>query len=470
MDHTRNSIADLALDNANLLQTAASEAEVRITWVLMGLLVMVCVVTVPFADKLWPASTLLFSGAGVASFAEVTTGVLLLSQALPLRHYAGLALGIGYLLGGLVIFVNIFLVRDVSTRLWVFRLWHTVFVTGVVLYAWMHGRVHPRFSRRKFLTRARVALAGSGVFLTLLILYVEYMPFTLPAIYHHGFYATTPNIVVNAIQLVVMFIAWWLLLMAPEKTALSSWMCVVACAVVIDILLFVLGGRMFSVGLYISKLNNLVAATMIFGLIFYRQVRIQNELFYHRASLLRDNRKLARLAMTDSLTGLPNRGWLDETLEREVAWAKRHNAMIAVCVIDLDDFKPVNDRYGHPMGDRLLVEFSRHLSEVLRREEHLVRLGGDEFVLILKDIQHLGEVPGIMKRVADAISVPFELSPSVSVKVGASIGVAIYPYIVAGGDLVREADQALYRSKQDKANRERIWTVHEVEGMPKLFG
>lgn len=467
MTRRREARAEQTLNDINMLQAKPSTAEVRGAWLVMGGLVLACLLTVPFASKQWVASTLLFAGAGIAAFAEITAGTILLSQALPLRHDAGLALGLGYLLGGAVIIVNLLFVRDVATRLWMFRLWHAVFVLGVLVYALLHARTGLPFKRSRFWARTRLALGGAGLFIVLLLLYLAFRPFPLPVIIHGVDFVTFSDVLVNGIELGVMLLAWFVLLTARNKTVLSVWMTVVACAVSIDIVLFVLGGRLFSVGLYISKLNNLIAATLIFGVILYRYVRIQKELFRHQAWLVRSNRRLARLASTDTLTGLPNRVALDQFMEHALARATRHETLLAVCVIDLDDFKPVNDRHGHEMGDRLLAAFSRRLSGVLRKEEYFARLGGDEFVLVLEDLRDIDHVPLAMKRITESLMEPFALSDQLSVTVSASIGVAVYPYVENGRDLMRVADQALYRSKRDKVGRDLNWAMHEVAGMPK---
>ncbi|AOV18751.1 hypothetical protein BJI67_16040 (plasmid) [Acidihalobacter aeolianus] len=370
-----------------------------------------------------------------------------------------------------MILTNILFVKDVATRLWVFRLWHTVFVLGVFIYAWTCAQAKRiRFRRNFFWSRARWSTVIAITLMALLVLYEQFEPFPLPPIIHGTDFLTWQDVTVNGVQFVVMLWAWWLLQKHAERTVLSAWMSVVACAVAIDILLFVLGGRLFSVGLYISKLNNLIGATMIFVVMLARYIMIQRDVMLNRADLLRANRKLARMALTDPLTGLPNRAGLDQYLERAVAWAERHKSMIAVAIIDLDDFKPVNDRYGHPVGDQLLRAFSERVSRLLRGEEMLARLGGDEFVLVLRELGDIRDVSVAMKRVSDAVSVPFDLPERVSVKVGASIGVAVYPYAGEDVDLVRVADQALYASKNDKHGRKKIWALHEVEGMPQTIG
>lgn len=457
----REKYVNLTLNDINLLHAPPTVAEIRATWLVMGVLLVGCLVTIPFAAQQWPASHLLYAAAGVAAFSEITTGLLLLTQAMLLRQNSGLVLGMGYLLGGLVILVNLLGARDVATRLWLFRLWHGVFVLGVLAYAVLNTRDDQHTGRHAFRLWVRPAIGGGIVFIAALILYLIFRPFALPVIIHDSDYITFPNVLVNGAQLLIVLLAWALLLTARRKTVLSVWMEVVACAVAIDIVLFVLGTTLFSAGLYISKLNNLIAATLIFGVIFYRYIRIQTELHKHRVALLRANRRLARMALTDTLTGLPNRAALDQCLEQALGRVARTESRLAVCVIDLDDFKHVNDQYGHEMGDRLLCAFTKRLSSVLRKGEYFARLGGDEFVLVLEHLLGREQLPMIMKRITSCLADPFVLSPDLMLFVNASVGVALYPDFLTSNDLVRAADQALYRSKDSKTDRLQSWTLNE---------
>jgi len=282
--------------------------------------------------------------------------------------------------------------------------------------------------------------------------------YRIPEIIHSTNYTTRPDLLVNGIQLVVVRAAWVMLLTARRKTVLSVWMGLVACAVAIDVVLFVLGATLFSVGLYVSKMNNFLAAPLVFGVIFYRYIRTQADLHRHRTELVEANRRLAQLALTDPLTDLPNRAALDQTLERALTHARRTDTNIAVCVVALDDFKPVNDRYGHETGDRLLRAFSERVSGVLRKGEYFARLGGDEFVMVLENLSGRGEIDAVMKRIADALSRPFVFSQDLVLFVNASIGVAVSSDLKDGSDLMRAAD---HRVKANKAERKRIRAIDD---------
>ncbi len=169
---------------------------------------------------------------------------------------------------------------------------------------------------------------------------------------------------------------------------------------------------------------------------------------------LRENQvRMESLAYFDPLTNLPNRTLLADRIHQALAQAERHNTLLAVCYLDLDGFKTVNDNWGHPVGDQLLVEVARRLQGCIRAGDTVARLGGDEFVLLLGDAQDIHEVEQAVRRVLSGLSAPLRLGDLVP-RLTASIGVAIHP---RDGDnldtLLRHADQAMYVAKQGGKNR-----------------
>ena len=163
--------------------------------------------------------------------------------------------------------------------------------------------------------------------------------------------------------------------------------------------------------------------------------------------------QLEHLIHHDPLTGLPNRVLLNDRLDMAVSRANRSGQNIAVCFMDLDGFKLINDKYGHAAGDTLLVEIARRLSTISRSIDTVARLGGDEFILILNSISGEGECRHMLERVMEIIRNPFEISGS-EVQISTSIGVAIYPdHITDGSALLRHADQAMYIAKQKGRSR-----------------
>ena len=171
-------------------------------------------------------------------------------------------------------------------------------------------------------------------------------------------------------------------------------------------------------------------------------------MFSDISRLKKHEEELNRIAYFDPLTGAPNRRLLDDRLRQAIAHSRRTGKPLAVCVIDLDGFKPVNDQLGHEAGDQVLIGIVDRLGAILRASDTVARLGGDEFVLLLEDIE--GE--RVLERVLEAIRTPIALA-SQQVCVSASIGVTLFPEDDADPDtLLRHADQAMYRAKQRGRN------------------
>lgn len=161
--------------------------------------------------------------------------------------------------------------------------------------------------------------------------------------------------------------------------------------------------------------------------------------------------ELDRMAHFDPLTGVPNRRLLSDRLDQAIARSQRNAKPMAVCYLDLDGFKPVNDRFGHEAGDHLLVEITHRLKRVLRSDDTLARLGGDEFVLLFGDLDGVDDL-SVLNRVLDAVVQPVDIKGQ-AVSVSASIGVALYPEDDVDADtLLRHADQAMYTAKQAGKN------------------
>lgn len=160
-------------------------------------------------------------------------------------------------------------------------------------------------------------------------------------------------------------------------------------------------------------------------------------------------KQLHERATHDRLTGLANRGALEEHFERMAARARRSGELMAVQYIDLDAFKPINDAYGHEAGDEVLKEVARRLKLAVRGHDVVARLGGDEFVILQTAISHAGDVEALAERVHEYLAKPIALSSGGNVTVGASIGIGLFPEY---GDelqrLLKVADAAMYRDKQ----------------------
>ncbi len=175
--------------------------------------------------------------------------------------------------------------------------------------------------------------------------------------------------------------------------------------------------------------------------------------------------KLEYLAMHDVLTGLNNRYALDYEIERIVARANRYNSTFVICMIDLDDFKSVNDTYGHNVGDEVLRAVARRLKSSLRSSDFVARLGGDEFVALIEDIKDRDDLVKVLKKIEKAITLPIEIDGITTVKIGVSMGVYLYhpDDDKKPKEALRCADIALYESKNNKDTRGESWVIYTEE-------
>lgn len=158
--------------------------------------------------------------------------------------------------------------------------------------------------------------------------------------------------------------------------------------------------------------------------------------------------QVEHIAFHDGLTHLPNRLLLADRLSQAFALCDRTQTQAAVCYLDLNGFKPINDRYGHDMGDEVLKITARRLLEQVRGNDTAARIGGDEFVLVLTAVKDPAEVDQALRRVMAAIKQPIALGEGRVVSVSAAVGTALYPRDgTTTFELLRAADQAMYADK-----------------------
>jgi diguanylate cyclase (GGDEF)-like protein/PAS domain S-box-containing protein len=164
--------------------------------------------------------------------------------------------------------------------------------------------------------------------------------------------------------------------------------------------------------------------------------------------LKEQEKQLVQMAYFDALTGLPNRVLLADRIVQASAQTRRNETLMAVCYLDLDGFKPINDTWGHDVGDQLLIEIANRFKAGLRAGDTVARLGGDEFVLLMLGLTDVEECEKAVQRMLHSVSHPLLVAPK-PVMLSASIGVAIFPLDEGDADtLLRHADQAMYRAKQ----------------------
>jgi diguanylate cyclase (GGDEF)-like protein len=180
---------------------------------------------------------------------------------------------------------------------------------------------------------------------------------------------------------------------------------------------------------------------------------------YEKQKLVDDlsaaNRRLEEFAYKDPLTGLTNRRWFSEQADHALERCQRRNNRLAVLLIDLDNFKEINDTLGHTKGDDILIVIAKRLKSALRQSDTLsmtsgdtARYGGDEFILLLEDFSDIKDVESASDRILQEVNKPITLNDH-QFKPGCSIGISIYPDDAQSvSNLIRQADIALYQAKQ----------------------
>jgi len=180
---------------------------------------------------------------------------------------------------------------------------------------------------------------------------------------------------------------------------------------------------------------------------------------HRRADDLTSVEELQRAAFHDPLTGLPNRRLLDDRLHQARERARRMASAYAVLFCDLDGFKPVNDRFGHQVGDQLLVGLARRLEEVVRPHDTVARVSGDEFVILCEDLDGPRPAMDVADRVLETVEAPFSVpNTQHRIELGVSIGIAV---AAAGApesseELLARADATMYRAKAHGGRRAEV--------------
>ena len=176
--------------------------------------------------------------------------------------------------------------------------------------------------------------------------------------------------------------------------------------------------------------------------------RRTQELELHLAEIAQAHARLTYLANHDALTDLPNRTLFFDRLDQALALARRHGTRLALLFIDLDKFKPINDTWGHAVGDQLLRAVAQRLSGRLRDSDTVGRIGGDEFVAFLNDITDADFAARVADELRHGLAQPYELG-GLTLEISASIGLALFPdHGQDAIELAHHADDSMYQAKQ----------------------
>ena len=196
--------------------------------------------------------------------------------------------------------------------------------------------------------------------------------------------------------------------------------------------------------------------------------RLGNALIQMAADLSHAERRIMRQANFDVLTGLPNRLFALQELERMMLLAGKHNTRVAAMFLDLDDFKKVNDTLGHEAGDQLLIEAAERIRACLRGYDVAGRLGGDEFLVLMGSMTELDDSRTLLERLMNRFRQPFHLPGGHELVITVSIGVAIYPDHASDvSTLLRHADVALYEAKGGGRNIGKFFEEGMNQGMKR---
>ncbi|GAB3350674.1 diguanylate cyclase domain-containing protein [Lysobacter tyrosinilyticus] len=175
-----------------------------------------------------------------------------------------------------------------------------------------------------------------------------------------------------------------------------------------------------------------------------------------------------RLAFVDALTGLPNRGELYRRMVDMLGSAQRHDELLVLHLIDLDEFKEVNDSHGHPAGDTVLIEIARRMGAALRTTDLLARLGGDEFAVLQPAAHDIPASLVVAEKLLHEIMRPISIGET-EVSVSGSIGISVYPTDATDMEqLVEHADVALYQAKAEGRNRYKVYDPSDAAAACQL--
>ena len=214
--------------------------------------------------------------------------------------------------------------------------------------------------------------------------------------------------------------------------------------------------RNYRMNIFLSVII-LFAVILSIGIAFFYQAKLKIK--EGEMHLIKDNRILYDIAHLDFLTKLPNRLTLNNSMVSAMAVARKDSDLLAICFLDLDGFKGVNDRMGHLIGDQLLIAVANRLKGVARDDDSVIRLGGDEFALILVGIKNKVQLDVLLRRILELLSSPYMIEDHI-ITISASIGVTIYPDDdVNIEDLLAHADIAMYESKRQGKN---TWSLYQV--------
>jgi diguanylate cyclase (GGDEF)-like protein len=201
-----------------------------------------------------------------------------------------------------------------------------------------------------------------------------------------------------------------------------------------------------------TRMIGLIAVTIVLFSFAVRSALLQDTQEKYLSALRESRAELERQALYDELTGLPNRRLFAERLVQVLAIAEREGQIAALLYVDLDGFKPVNDKFGHLIGDLLLNRVAHRMLTKVRKSDTLARMGGDEFTLLVSHLSTKGHAARLAEEMLRTLSEPYEIE-GLTISITASIGIGVYPDDSTDpAVLIQQADSAMYAVKRDGKN------------------
>ena len=431
------------------IERKAGRTETAVAYGLAVLLGLVGLLITPRAALPGPAVPgFMPAFAGAMVVIDLVLAVLLFSKGAIAHRAAPIRLGSAYFFAALIILPHIAafpgaivtdgLIGTSASAVWLWSFWHTGFAIAIARHATAReAEAAPHVIRNAVLVTT--AIVAALAFLTTAGL--PYLPSVLTGqTYGFGTFAMIMQVVVVPANVVALTLV---LLKRQMRSAEDLWLTIAMVAACLDVWLTFRAGARFSLGWYAGRVATLVTSTVVLVSLF-------NDITQLYSQVARNNRLLEDLAHVDGLTGVANRRHFDAHLTAEWRRALREARPLSLLMVDVDEFKTFNDRYGHQDGDLCLQAVARCIDGRARRPGDLAaRYGGEEFALILPSTDPAGAFlfgTALRQAIRD-LAIPHEAGTHGVVTV--SVGVAtVVPTGVDGADaLLRAADAALYQAK-----------------------
>jgi diguanylate cyclase (GGDEF)-like protein len=369
-----------------------------------------------------------------------------------------------------------------QSAIWTWHIWHILFpgLIGVSM-------VVSERSRKFLVSRSLVTPCIAGTVASVLVLLAlaiaattvwhDWLPVLItrsPVPLTSSFYVVGGVAAVTTLAAlgVTLHLVW------KRSTALHVWVAVALVAVLADIAASLGAYNRFSVGWYFGRIESMTAAAVLLLVLLGRINQLYRGLAVTVGDLASANERLSslvgekealvavlqrrekevrHLAYHDPVTGLPNRRLLMDRLDHQLAQAERYRHSLALLFLDLDNFKEINDAYGHEVGDMLLHEVAVRLGTCVRGGDTVSRLGGDEFVIVLPEISEESDAIVVAEKVIAALCRDFQIIGDV-LRVSTSIGIALSTPEIRHdtSELMARADAAMYAAKQGGRNQYRL--------------